>query len=68
MEKPIQIDAVVHLFQTDLDPSIEPSSLDKLYQNIKAPDVEKIIIHADMHGVIYRNLDDIQQKICTKIK
>lgn len=68
MEKPIQIDAVVHLYQTDLDPSIEPSSLDKLYQNIKAPDIEKIIIHADMHGVIYRNLDDIQQKICAKIK
>ncbi|MCH7880804.1 MAG: alpha/beta fold hydrolase [Proteobacteria bacterium] len=68
MEKPININADVYLYQTDHDPVIEPSSLDKLHQNIRAPDIEKLTIHADRHGVIYRNLDEIQQKICAAIK
>jgi esterase/lipase len=68
MEKPIQINADVYLYQTDHDPVVEPSSLDKLLQNIRAPGIEKVTIHADRHGVIYRNLGEIQQKICATIK
>lgn len=68
MEKPLRIDSQVYLYQNDQDPVVEPSSLEKLYQNIKAPGIEKIIVHADRHGVIYRNLDEIQQKICATIK
>ena len=68
MEMPIHIDAKVYLYQNDQDPVVEPSSLEKLYQNITAPGIEKIIIHAEMHGVVYRNLDEIQQKICATIK
>ena len=67
-DKPFSIAADVRLYQTDNDPVVDPSSIDTLYQHIEASHVEKIIIHADKHGIVYANLDEIQQKICATIK
>ena len=67
MDQPLTINARVYLFQTDRDPVVEPSSVDRLYQNIHATDKTIIPIDADRHGVVFHNLDQIQQKICALI-
>ena len=65
---PVDIDAKVYLYQSNQDPVVDPVSIEKLKKIIKASDKTVITIEADRHGVVYENLDQIQQKICTTIQ
>lgn len=65
---PIEIDAEVFLYQSNQDPVVDPVSVEKLNQIIRATDKSMITIDADRHGVVYEDLDDIQQKICATIR
>lgn len=67
MANPLKINARVELYQSDQDPVVDPSSVDKLYNQVQAEIRNKYLIHADRHGVMYENLDQIQQKICANI-
>ncbi len=67
MSSPLVINAAVRLYQSDQDPVVVPTSADKLYQQITADDKIKIQIAASQHGIIFENLDQIQQKICASI-
>jgi esterase/lipase len=64
----LRIDADVFLYQADADPVVEPGSVEKLYQHIDADNKTVIMIEADRHGLLYENLQNIQQKICATIK
>lgn len=68
MSQPLPINARVYLYQSDQDPVVEPSSVEKLYTHIQTEDKNKIIIQADRHGIVYENLGGIQQKICASIE
>ena len=68
LKEPLTIDADVFLYQADADPVVEPGSVEKLYQHINADNKTVIMIEADRHGVLYENLQEIQQKICAAIK
>lgn len=68
MAQPLKINARVNLYQSDQDPVVEPSSVEKLYQQVDAEQKTKILIHADRHGVVYENLDQIQEKVCASIR
>ena len=63
----IKIDADVHLFQGDNDPVVDPSSVDTLDRLIQAPQKEVTLVRSDLHGIVYRNIDAVQQKICATI-
>jgi esterase/lipase len=65
---PLNIDAEVYLYQSNQDPTVDPASVEKLNQIVTATDKSVITIDADRHGVVYENLDDIQQKICATIQ
>ena len=65
---PVHIDAEVFLYQSNQDPVVDPVSVEKLNQIITARDKSVVTIEADRHGVVYENLDDIQQKICATIQ
>ncbi len=65
---PVHIDAEVYLYQSNQDPVVDPVSVEKLNQIITARDKSVVTIEADRHGVVYENLDDIQQKICATIQ
>jgi esterase/lipase len=66
--QPVEIDAEVYLYQSNNDPVVDPVSVEKLNRIIKATDKTVVSIEADRHGVVYENLDDIQQKICETIR
>lgn len=68
MDRPLRINARVNLYQSDQDPVVEPHSVEKLYGNILADEKQTIIIQANRHGVVYENIDQIQQKICASIE
>lgn len=68
MSKPLEIKAKVHLFQSKNDPVVEPSSVESLYQHIEAKNKAITMIEADRHGIVYKNIDDVQQKIADIIK
>jgi esterase/lipase len=63
----LTINADVYLYQGDRDPVVDPSSLEALDKLIVAEHKTRIILDSDTHGVIYRNIDDVQQKICASI-
>ncbi len=65
---PILIGAKVYLYQSNQDPVVDPVSIEKLKKIVEASDKTIITIEADRHGVVYENLDDIQQKICATIQ
>jgi len=65
---PLNIDAQVYLYQSNHDPVVDPASVEKLNKIVSATDKSVITIDADRHGVVYENLDDIQQKICATIQ
>ncbi len=65
---PVHINAEVYLYQSNQDPVVDPVSVDNLNQIITARDKSVVTIEADRHGVVYENLDDIQQKICATIQ
>ena len=67
LNDPLSIKADVFFYQADQDPVVEPVSVEKLYQHIAAYDKTVTIIEADRHGILYENLQDIQQKICSTI-
>ncbi len=64
----VHIDARVFLYQSDRDPIVDPVSIEKLKKIVDANDKTVISIKADRHGVVYENLDEIQQKICATIQ
>ena len=65
---PILIGAKVYLYQSNQDPVVDPVSIEKLKKIVEASDKTVITIEADRHGVVYENLDNIQQKICATIR
>ncbi len=67
MEKPLAINAKVTLFQSNQDPVVDPTSVERLYNLIQSDHINKYMITSDRHGVVYENLDNIQEKICTSL-
>jgi esterase/lipase len=63
----LNIDADVYLYQGDRDPVVDPDSLETLDKLIVAENKKVISLDSDLHGVIYRNIDEVQQKICASI-
>jgi esterase/lipase len=68
MSEPLKIQAKTHLFQSNNDPVVEPSSVESLYRNIEAKEKSITMIEANCHGIVYDNIDDIHQKIIDLIK
>jgi len=68
MSEPLKIQAKTHLFQSNNDPVVEPSSVESLYRNIEAKEKSITMIEANCHGIVYDNIDDIHQKIIELIK
>ncbi len=66
-EDSITIAADVHLFQGDSDPVVDPASVRTLEQLIQSENKQVTMLESDVHGVIYRNIDDVQQKICASL-
>jgi len=64
---PVNINAEIFLYQSNQDPVVDPVSVEKLDQIINSANKSVVIIEANRHGVVYENLDDIQQKICDTI-
>jgi esterase/lipase len=65
--KKLTIDADVYLYQSDQDPVVEPSSVEKLKALITAKNISVVNLSSEIHGVVYRDIDQIQQKICVSI-
>ena len=63
----ITINADVHLYQGKDDPVVEPSSIEALDKMIEAENKSLTWLDSDIHGVIYHDVDEIQQKICASI-
>ncbi len=63
----LTINADVHLFQGDKDPVVNPESVKTLEKLITAKNKTVTLLDSDQHGVVYRNIDDVQQKICASI-
>jgi esterase/lipase len=61
------INADVHLYQGDRDPVVDPASIHTLDKLINAENKSLVTLNSDTHGVIYRNIDQVQQKICSTI-
>ena len=66
-EDSITINADVHLYQGDRDPVVDPASIHTLDKLIIAENRTLTTLDSDIHGVIYRNIDQVQQKICASI-
>ena len=63
----LTIKADVFLYQGNRDPVVDPSSLEAIDKLIVAEHKSLIMLNSEVHGVIYRNIDEIQQKICASI-
>ena len=63
----LTINADVYLYQGDNDPVVNPKSLEMLERQIVAEHKQTILLDSDIHGVIYRNIDKIHQKVCATI-
>ena len=63
----LNINADVHLFQGDRDPVVSPSSIETLAKLVIADNISVEMLDSDRHGVVYSNIDQIQQKICASI-
>jgi len=63
----LSINADVFLYQGDRDPVVDPKSLALLDKLIVAEHKSAITLRSDRHGVIYHNVDNVQQKICASI-
>ena len=63
----IKINADVYLYQAARDPVVDPESIETLDRLIVAEQKSVITLDSDVHGVIYRNIDSVQQKICASI-
>jgi len=63
----LTINADVYLYQGDQDPVVDPSSLQELEKMIVSEHKISTTLESDRHGVIYGNIDAVQQKICASI-
>lgn len=68
MTDPLKIHAKTHLFQSNNDPIVEPSSVTSLYRNIEAKEKSITMIESCCHGIVYDNIDGVHQKIANLIK
>ncbi len=66
-EDSLMINADVFLYQGDSDPVVDPESIQTLDKLIVAEHKSIISLDSDIHGVIYRNIDGVQEKICASI-
>jgi esterase/lipase len=66
-ENKLEISADVVLYQGDRDPVVDPSSLAELDRIVLAEHKTVVTLNSDIHGVIYRNVDKVQEKICASI-
>ena len=66
-QQPLNINARVNLYQSDQDPVVHPSSIDRLFSQIQSEHKYKHLIESNRHGVVYENLDNIQEKICASL-
>jgi hypothetical protein len=57
----------VYLYQGDRDPVVDPASIKTLDKRIIAENKTLVMLDSDIHGVMYRNIDEVQQKICATI-
>ncbi len=63
----LTINAKVMLFQASRDPVVEPASIKILKKLIQCTQISLSMLDADIHGVVYRDIDDVQQKICASL-
>ncbi|MGD8350333.1 MAG: alpha/beta fold hydrolase [Gammaproteobacteria bacterium] len=63
----LNIDADVYLYQSDHDPVVDPQSVHTLEKLIDAKTKQVDLLKSDIHGVVYRDIDHIQEKICASI-
>jgi esterase/lipase len=66
-EDKLTINANVYLYQGEHDPVVDPASMQTLDKLIVAENKTLVSLDSDIHGVIYRNIDQVQQKICATI-
>ena len=66
-EDTLTITADVHLYQGNRDPVVDPASVKTLEELIKSQNKQVTMLESDIHGVVYRNVDDVQQKICASL-
>jgi esterase/lipase len=66
-EDSLMINADVFLYQGDSDPVVDPESIQTLDKLIIAEHKSIISLDSDIHGVIFRNIDGVQEKICASI-
>ncbi len=63
----LKINANVYLYQGDRDPVVEPSSVKTLEKLITAEQKTVTLLDSERHGVVYGDIDDVQQKICATL-
>lgn len=63
----LTIAADVYLYQGGKDPVVAPTSAETLDKLIIAENKTRITLDSDIHGVVYRNIDQVQEKICASI-
>ena len=63
----ITINADVHLYQGARDPVVDPESVRTLDKRINAENKTLTMLDSDIHGVIYHDIDEAQQRICATI-
>ncbi len=63
----LTIAADVYLYQGNKDPVVAPASVETLDKLIIAENKIRITLESDIHGVVYRNIDQVQEKICASI-
>ena len=63
----LEINANVYLYQGDQDPVVDPESVWTLEKLIAAKSKKVSLLKSEMHGVIYRDIDGVQGKICASI-
>jgi esterase/lipase len=66
-EDTLTINANVFIYQGDRDPVVDPESLDAIDKLIVAEHKSVIFLKSEIHGVVYRNIDGVQEKICASI-
>ena len=66
-EDKLTINADVYLYQGDHDPVVDPASMQTLDKLITAENKTLVTLDSDLHGVIYRDIDQVQKKICSTI-
>jgi len=66
-EDTLTINANVYIYQGNCDPVVNPDSLETLDKLIVAEHKTVVSLESDIHGVIFHNIDGVQEKICASI-